>query len=195
MKTHKSLYYFLSSMGNLFIALRNAKENKSSREDVFEFCENYEKNLLELHKELISMNYKPRPLKTFVLRDPKTRVISKSDFRDRVVHHALINIIKPIFEKQFIYDSCANQIRKGSLFALNRFDVFKRKVTKNFSQGAFCFKADIKHYFQEVDHEILINILKKSIADEDVLWLIRQILSNQAHSGGGGNYKKGNAFR
>lgn len=71
---------------------------------------------------------------------------------------------------------------KGTTFALKRFKVFQRKVTKNFSQGAFCFKADIKHYFDEVNHEVLINILKKKITDEDVLWLVRQILNNQSDS-------------
>ncbi|MEK6855720.1 MAG: reverse transcriptase/maturase family protein [Nanoarchaeota archaeon] len=179
-------------MGNLFIALRKAKKDKTGREDVIEFCKDSEKNLLDLHYELTNKTYKPRPLNTFVLRDPKTRVISKSDFRDRIVHHALINVIKPFLEKLFIYDSCANQMRKGTTFALKRFRKFQRKVTQNFSQGAFCFKADIKHYFQEIDHEILINILRKKIADEEVIWLIKQILNNQTNiSEEGGERVKG----
>jgi len=66
-------------------------------------------------------------MQTFIIRDPKTRKISKSDFRDRVVHHALVNILEPIFDKIFIYDSYANRKGKGTLEALKRFDQFKRK--------------------------------------------------------------------
>jgi len=72
-----------------------------------------ESDLLELHKELREQSYSPKSLKTFILRDPKTRKISKSYFKDRIVHHALVRIIEPIFDKTFIYDSCANRIEKG----------------------------------------------------------------------------------
>ncbi len=112
------------------------------------------------------------------MRDPKTRKISKSAFRDRIIHHALIKIIEPIFDKTFIYDSCANRVRKGTLFAVKRFDLFKRKVTCNLRKEAFCLKADIKHYFQEVNHEILIELIKRKVLDEKVIWLVERILNN-----------------
>jgi len=73
-------------------------------------------------------------LETFILRDPKTRKISVNDFRDRIVHHAICNIIEPIFEKRFIYDSYANRKSKGTLFALNIFEKFQKKSTDNFSK-------------------------------------------------------------
>ena len=115
------------------------------------------------------------------MRDPKTRKISKANFRDRIVHHAIVNIIGPILEKRFIYDSCANQIGKGNLFALKRFDYFKRKVTCNLIKEAFCFKADIKHYFQEINHNYLIDILEKKIKDDKLIRLIKKILVNGQH--------------
>lgn|SRR3989338_11184046 len=183
MKTYNNLYHYLCSMGNLMLAWRKAKENKSCSEDVMEFGKNIELNLLTLHNELLTKNYKPLPLTTFVLRDPKTRVISKSNFRDRVVHHALMNVIRPLFEKQFIYDSCANQLRKGTLFAIHRFHTFLRKVSHPVHQRGFCLKADILHYFPEIDHKILRSILKRKIADNDVLWLIDEILKNNANFG------------
>ena len=151
-----------------------------------EFEKDTIRNLLALHNELRTKTYKPLPLTTFVLRDPQTRVISKSDFRDRVVHHALINVIKPFLEKQFIYDSCANQINKGTFLALKRFYRFLRKVSDPLYKSGFCLKADIKHYFYEVDHDVLMNILKRKIHDANVLWLIENILSN-GNSGGGAN--------
>jgi RNA-directed DNA polymerase len=176
MKTYKNLFPYLCSMGNLTLAWRSARNGKGSTLPAIEFEENLEKNLLALHHELKSKTYKHLPLTTFVLRDPKTRVISKSHFRDRVVHHALIRVIGKIFEKSFIYDSCANQKDKGTLFALKRFETFRRKVTCNYTRGAFCFKADIKHYFQEVDHEVLLNMIKRRISDQETIWLTEQIL-------------------
>ena len=174
----ENLYKKIYSFGNLFLAWKKARKGKTLRAHVIKFEENLEKNLLDLQLELKNQFYKPLPLKTFILRDPKTRKISKSDFRDRIVHHALVNIIEPIFDKTFIYDSCANQKGKGTLFTIKRFDKFCKKVSKNFHQSCFILKADIKHYFEEVDHEILLNILHRKIADEKVLWLIKQILNN-----------------
>ena len=172
-------------MENLTLAWQKARKGKTTKEYVIEFEKNTEKNLLDLHFELKEGTYSPKPLKTFILRDPKTRKISKSDFRDRLVHHAVVQVIEPIFDKTFIYDSCANRKGKGNLFALKRFDFFKRKVTKNNSQNAFCLKADIKHYFQEVDHEILLNILTNKLRDKETILLIKKILSNVAILGGG----------
>ncbi|MEK7501931.1 MAG: reverse transcriptase domain-containing protein [Patescibacteria group bacterium] len=164
-------------MANLTLAWRKARKGKTRKKDVIEFERDLIKNLLALHHELKNKIYQPMSLTTFVLRDPKTRVISKSNFRDRVVHHALIEVIEPIFKKGFIYDSCANQIGKGTLFALKRFDHFKRKATKNNKRIVFCLKADIKHYFDEVDHNILLSIISRKISDKAIIWLINRIIN------------------
>jgi retron-type reverse transcriptase len=131
-----------------------------------------------LRNELIFHTYRPKKLKTFILRDPKTRKISKSDFRDRVVHHALCNVIEPIFEKRFIFDSYANRKGKGTLRAIQRFDYFKRKVSKNNKQACFVLKADIRHYFETVSHNVLVNIIRTRIDDGKIIWLVKTILSN-----------------
>jgi retron-type reverse transcriptase len=125
-------------------------------------------------------SYHPKPLKTFIIHDPKTRKISKSDFRDRVVHHALCNVIEPIFDRTFIFDSYANRVGKGTFAAISRFDHFKRKVSKNNSQPCYVLKADIRKYFENVDHRILLGIISKKIKDAKVLWLIRRILENSS---------------
>jgi RNA-directed DNA polymerase len=178
MKTYNKLYEEICSINNLANAWLKARKGKTKKRDVLEFRENLRGNLFNLRKELLEQTYKPKPLKTFILRDPKTRKISKSDFRDRIVHHALVRVLEPIFDKSFIYDSCANRKGKGNLFALKRFDLFKRKITCNLKSEAFCFKADIKHYFQEVDHEILLKRIRRKISDEKVIRLIERILKN-----------------
>ncbi|MEK6947299.1 MAG: reverse transcriptase/maturase family protein [Nanoarchaeota archaeon] len=183
------LFNKLCSYENLELAFRKARKRKTLKHYVIEFERSLKQNILDLRNELIFHAYKPRLLKTFIVRDPKTRKISKSHFRDRVIHHALCNIIEPIFEKSFIHDSYANRINKGSLKAIERFDYFKRKVSKNNSRVCYVLKADIKSYFERVNHEILLNTIRKKIKDERIIWLITIILQNHRTSpiGGGRN--------
>ncbi|MEA3414070.1 MAG: reverse transcriptase domain-containing protein [Nanoarchaeota archaeon] len=178
MKTYKNLYEQIISLSNLITAHKKAKKGKTNKKYVKEFEENIAYNLKVLHDELKNTNYSPKSLKTFILRDPKTRKISKSAFRDRIVHHALCNIIEPIFDKSFIFDSCANRKGKGTFLAIKRFDRFQKKGTSNFSKQGFCFKADIKHYFREVDRKLLLKIISKKIKCENTLNLIKIILNN-----------------
>jgi|GEM_PF-161531 len=171
-------YEELCSYENLFFAFQRAKKGKTLKDYVINFEKNLEENLKKLRIELLMQTYKPRPLKTFILHDPKTRKISKSDFRDRVIHHTICNIIEYVFDKKFISDSFANRLRKGSINAIKRFDYFKRKVSRNNTRKTFILKADIKKYFENVKHEILINILEKTIEDKRIIWLIKIILKN-----------------
>lgn len=178
MHTHKNIYSSLRSYENLLQAFLNARKHKTLKPYIIEFQKNLKENLLQLQADLIFHFYQPKQLETFIIRDPKTRKISKSDFRDRIVHHAIINILEPIFDKSFIYDSYANRKGKGVLKAIARFDSFKRKVSKNNTKNCYILKADIKHYFETVNHNILIKILQKKIQDEKVIWLVKQILNN-----------------
>ena len=165
---------------NLDLAFRKARKHKTLKPYVMEFESNLSENLSLLQTELLLHSYQPRALETFILRDPKTRKISKSHFRDRIIHHALCNIIEPLFEKSFIFDSYANRIGKGALKALERFEYFSRKVTQNNYRPAYILKADIRHYFENVSHNILLKILKSKIKDERVIWLIKKILKNHS---------------
>ena len=99
MKSCNNIYNEIISKENLVSAYKKARKGKSKKEYTQEFRKNFKTNISKLSLELISHIYNPKPLKTFIVRDPKTRRISKSDFRDRIVHHALVNIIEPIFEK------------------------------------------------------------------------------------------------
>ena len=181
-----SLFNKICSYENLYLAYEKARKRKTLKQYVIEFEKELKQNILDLQNELINGTYYPKPLETFILRDPKTRKISKSDFRDRVVHHALCNIIEPLFDKSFIYDNYANRLGKGSIKAVERFDIFKRKISKNFTKECYVLKADIKHYFETVNHEVLITLIKKKIGDEKVLWLITKILNNHVTQSGGG---------
>ncbi|MEW5996111.1 MAG: hypothetical protein AB1657_00760 [Candidatus Micrarchaeota archaeon] len=131
METNRNLYPQLCSYENLRLAFIKARKRKTTKEYVVEFEADLESNLGQLKGELEAFSYRPAPLTTFTIRDPKTRRISASHFRDRVVHHALCNIIEPLFERNFIYDSFANRKGKGTHAAIRRFERFLRRVTGN----------------------------------------------------------------
>lgn len=177
MKRYGNLFGELCSWKNLEEAWKKARKGKTQRPDVQEFSKNWENNLHQLQIELLLHAYRPRPMVQFIVRDPKTRKISKSDFRDRVVHHALCNIIEPIFESIFIHDSFANRKGKGILAALQRFEHFKRKILQAHGK-VYVLKADIRKYFDEVDHLVLLTIIKKKIKDSKILRVICLILNN-----------------
>ena len=184
METFNNIYPEIYSMKNLVLAWKKARKGKTKKDYVIEFEKNLRNNLRLLHYELKHQYYKPKPLITFILRDPKTRKISKSDFRDRIIHHAIVRVIEPIFDKTFIYDSCANRKGKGNIFAIKRFEKFSKEVTDNYSSFGYCFKADIKHYFQEINHEILLNIIKRKITDENALWLAESVIRERERERG-----------
>jgi len=182
---HRNLFLEICSYNNLYLAYKKARKHKTTKDYVIKFEADLENNLNLLRSELLLHSYQPKQLVNFIIRDPKTRKISKSDFRDRIIHHALCNIIEPIFEKSFIYDSFANRIGKGSLKALQRFDYFKRRASKNNTLPCYALKADIKKYFENVDHDVLIGIIMHKIKDKKVIWLIKKILKNCATQLGG----------
>ncbi len=189
MKTYKNLFQELCSYENLFIAFKKAKKHKTLKPYVIEFNKDLKNNLLQLRADLLFHSYRPKPLETFVIHDPKTRVINKSQFGDRIVHHALCNIIQPLTEKSFIYDSYANRIGKGTLSAIKRFEFFIRKVSRNYSLHknnilGYVLKADIKSYFENVDHSILLEIIRRKIKDPEIIKLITIILKNYSNKKG-----------
>src|SRR3989344_4571655 len=187
---HDIMFLKICSYENLFNAYIKARKGKTQKHYVLEFEKNLKENLLHLRTELLFHSYRPQPLNIFIVHDPKTRKISKSEFRDRIVHHALCNILEPIYEQIFIHDSFANRIGKGSLAVMKRFHAFKRKVaqytTSNRPISGYCLKADIRQYFETVDHEVLIRILKQKVSKE-TLFLIKCIINNYSgkHAGKG----------
>ncbi|MFH1439435.1 MAG: reverse transcriptase domain-containing protein [Candidatus Woesearchaeota archaeon] len=173
-------YQELCSYQNLELAFKKARKGKTTKDYVIAFEKDMKENLTNLRYELLLHSYRPKPLEIFIIRDPKTRTISKSDFRDRVVHHALCNVIAPTFEKHFIHDSYANQVGKGALKAISRFDEFTRIASNNYTKKIFVLKADIRKYFENVNHNVLLELLQAQIKDKKILWLIKLILSNHA---------------
>jgi retron-type reverse transcriptase len=135
----------------------------------FEFDREY--CLVGLQRRLDEGQWKPGRYTTFEIRDPKPRLVSAACYTDRVVHHALCNVIVPIFEKTFIADSYANRLGFGTHRALKKFTTFARNSN-------YVLQCDIRKYFPTIDHIILKELIRRKIKCSDTLWLIDTIINN-----------------
>ena len=126
-KPYYNLYPHIYTFSNLWLAFDKASQGKRSRPTVAKFEYHLERELIELQNELREERYQPGGYRSFTVHDPKRRRISAAPFRDRVAHHALMNIIGPLFERQFIYDTYANRVGKGTHAALDRCTYFMRR--------------------------------------------------------------------
>ena len=170
MKTFGSLFEKIVSFENLLLAAKNASQGKRCKGNVAAFNYNLEENLLLVQQALIEKTYRPGGYRAFYIFDPKKRLISAAPFADRVVHHALCNIIEPLFDCTFLFDLYANRLGKGTHAGIRRAQKFLRA-------NRFVLKCDIKKYFPSIDHELLKQEIRWKIADSDTLWLIDTIIN------------------
>jgi retron-type reverse transcriptase len=177
-----SLYKRIISVENLFFAFYEFRKGKRQKEEVPEFEYDLEKNIFQLRRELKKFTYEPLTSKVFKISEPKPRFIQAARVRDRVVHRALVRQINPVFEPAFISDSYACRIDKGTLNAVKRLEKFWIKESKNYTRKIYFLKADIRKYFDSIDHKVLIAIIKKRIFCPKTIWLIKKILKNQQAS-------------
>jgi retron-type reverse transcriptase len=171
MKTFKHLFAKIVTFENLLIAAKEAAKGKQEKSNVMQFFAKLEDNLYRLQYELETQCYRPGNYSTFNIYEPKPRMISAAPFRDRVVHHALMNVIGPLLERSFIFDSYANRPGKGTHRAIRRYQQFLK-------QYEFVLKCDIKSYFPSIDHETLKSLIRKRIGCHKTLWLIDTIIDN-----------------
>lgn len=171
-KRTNNIYESIYSFENIYLAYIEARKNKRYREDVLTFTDNLEANLITIQNELIWKMYSPGRYREFIVYEPKKRIIQAPSFKDRVVHHALCNVIEPIFDARFIYDSYACRKGKGTHAGVERTAFFLRKM----EHGAYCLKADISSYFPSIDHTVLKTLLRKKVSCEDTLWFIDTII-------------------
>jgi RNA-directed DNA polymerase len=165
------LYARVCAWDNLLLAYRKAAKGKRGQAPAARFEYHLEDNLITLQAELCDKTYRPGAYHSFYIHDPKRRLISAAPFPDRVVHHALCNIIEPIFERSFIFDSYANRVGKGNHRALDRAQGFARRYR-------YVLPCDVRQYFPSIDHTELRRILASKICDPDVMWLVDQILAS-----------------
>jgi retron-type reverse transcriptase len=175
-------YVDLMSPENLFAAFDEFKRGKRKKEDVMYFEKNLEENIFELGEQLLSKTYMHGSYTTFAICDPKYRVISKASVRDRVVHHVLFSHLYEIFDKTFIFHSYSSRLTKGTHIGVQNFHKKMRKVSENFRKPCYALKCDIRKFFANINHTILMELLSKKVDDPDVLWLINNIITSYSNT-------------
>ena len=178
MKNFNKQYNDIISIENLLFAWQEFLCGKRKKKDVIEFQLRLMDNIFNLHNDLKNKTYKHSSYEAFKINDPKPRDIHKARVRDRLLHHAIYGILYPFFDTKFIYDSYSCRIGKGTHRALDRFKYFANKVSKNNTKTCFILKCDIRKFFANIDHDILESILKKHIEDENIIWLLGQIIDS-----------------
>ncbi len=148
------------------------------KKDVLEFKIKLEENIFHLHQTLKNKTYQHSHYTAFNVYDPKLRKIHKATVMDRVLHHAIFRILYPLFDPSFIWDSYSCRMGKGSHRAVKKLEKFTRKASQNNKRNIFALKCDIRKFFDSINQEILLEIIRRKIQDRDALWLIEKIIQS-----------------
>lgn len=171
MKTIRNLYPRITTFENVYEAYRKARRGKRYKEYTLDFSANVEEEIWFILYDLREKTYRPGTYYTFTVYEPKERLICAAPFRDRVMHHALCNIIEPLYDRTFIHDSYACRAGKGTHRALFRAWDFMRR-------NRYILKCDVRRYFPSIDHTVLKALIREKVACPDTLWLADTIIDH-----------------
>lgn len=168
------------TLRNLWNAYENCKRRKKNTINAIRFELNREKNIIALLQELKSKQYNVSRHIYFIVKDPTAREVFAADFRDRIVHHLLCNELQPLFEMNFIENSFANRIGKGSHKGVE----VLIKYLKEAEEGCYYLKLDIKSFFRSIDKDILFRLVIEKIRSshksggwkKEIEWLCEKII-------------------
>jgi retron-type reverse transcriptase len=171
-------YSDVYDFANLYDAYLKARKQKRYRGEVLQFSYNLEQGLLALQQELKEKTYMVGKYRPFIIYEPKKRQIVALPFRDRIIQHALNNVIEPVFDRRMIADSYACRIGKGTHAAAKRASYFMGKPS-----NIYYLKMDVKSFFASINRNILKTMVRHVIEDKGILWLIDVILDSSPVSG------------
>jgi RNA-directed DNA polymerase len=171
MKRHGQLMDAIADPANLQLSFWKAAKSKRAKADCRAFQENLDENLATLREELLSGSAGIGEYHTFTIHDPKERTICAASFRERVLHHALMNVCEPVLERAAIFDSYACRKGMGAQAAVRRAAAYAR-------QHGWFLKMDIRKYFDSIDQGVLRGLLRRKFKDAGVLDLFDRILAS-----------------
>ena len=166
------------SLENLFDAWTEFKKDKANKKDVAEFEINLEDHVFKFHEDLKNGDYKHSGYVSFYVSDPKRRHIHKALVRDRLLHHAVHRIIEPEWNKIFIFDSWSSRKKKGTHGAVKRLQELGLTLSRNHTRILWVLKLDVRKFFDSVDREILLSILKERTSDDRLKALLAEIIGS-----------------
>jgi retron-type reverse transcriptase len=176
-KTFKRLYPKIYDFENLYNAYLKARRGKRDKPSVLRFADNLEAELIQLQNELIWHEYSLGEYHCFKDPGPPVRNIAALPFRDRVVQHAIVSVIEPIWESRFVFDSYACRKGKGSVAAVRRAQYFMRTCRRSGGR-VYALQSDIQSYFDSIPHAVVKRLLGKRIACRETLDVIFMIVDS-----------------
>lgn len=179
MKRQGYLIESVAEMQNLELAYYKARKAKADKASVFAFGKNLRENLRSLQRQILSGDVEAGNYHYFTIYDPKKRQICAAPFAQRVLHHALMNVCHPFFEKVQTADSFASRIGKGTYAALH-------KAKENNRRYNWFLKLDVRKYFDSVHHGVLRQQLCRMFKDAKLLGIFDQIIDSYGVSPGRG---------
>ncbi len=171
MKREGHLIESIANIDNLMMAYYQARRGKQHRYSVKEYGHNIFRNLLNLQEEILSGEITIGKYHYFKIYDPKERQICAAPFEERVLHHAIINVCRPYFERNLIYDTYATRNNKGVYAAIDRAKVAMKRYE-------YVAKLDVRKYFDSISHSILKQKLRKIFKDERLLNIFDKIIDS-----------------
>jgi RNA-directed DNA polymerase len=175
MKRVGKLFDHICSLENLRAADVTARKGKKDQYGIKVFDRNKEANLLRLHDQLINKTFTTSPYTVFQIYDPKERDVSRLPYYpDRIVHHAVMNRLEPIFVSCFTADTFASVKGKG----VHAAGEAVKEALRDRPNTMYCLKLDVKKFYPSVDHDILKQLVRRKIKDPDLLWLLDDIIDS-----------------
>jgi retron-type reverse transcriptase len=176
MKRIGNLYECIISVENLLLADEKARRGKKSTYGVLKHDRNRDENILNLHEALKNKTFQTSEYHVFTIREPKEREIHQLPYYpDRIVHHAIMNVMEPIWVSIFTKDTYSCIKGRGIHAAAER---LKRQLKNDVENTAYCLKIDVRKFYPSVDHDILKSIIRRKIKDADLLWLLDSIIDS-----------------
>ncbi len=169
MKRFGYLYEKIYDWDNLLLAYKKAKKGKRGA-SVEGYIYDWESMLLETQEALKDETYEFGPYNKFMIYEPKERQIMAAPFGDRVVHHAIYNVLGPILDKPLIWDSYACRKGKGLHRAV-------RKAHAMYKHSSYHYRLDISKFYYTIDHEILIGLIRRKVKDRKLVDLLQRLLN------------------
>lgn len=179
MKRHGQLMEAIADPANLRLAFWKAAKSKRAKADCRAFQDRLDENVASLQAELLSGSVAVGEYHTFTIYDPKERTICAASFRERVLHHALMNVCEPVLERAAIFDSYACRKGRGQQVAVRRAMGYAR-------QNGWFLKMDIRKYFDSIDQDVLRGLLARKFKDAGVLEVFDRILATYQTAPGRG---------
>lgn len=175
MKRVGNIYEQISSIENLQLADARARKKKGYQPSIKAHDVNRDANIVALHEMLLNKTYKTSEYTIFKIHEPKERDVYRLPyFPDRITHHAILNVLEPVFTAMFTADtySC---IKKKGIHGASRGVC---RALRDNANTQYCMKLDIRKFYPTVDHDVLKQLLRRKFKDTDLLWLLDAIIDS-----------------